>query len=135
MLTQAERRARLEQASYNVIRLRPADIEHDYLTDVPGRPWVPEVRDLVPPLDDEPDLAGAAARLYGPARYVFAIKGRAAERALAHAMAAAGKVVLACGPFRTTEVAWTESGVRVEDVPIAARGGSDPDLEVLARRL
>jgi tryptophanase len=140
-MTEAERAERLRAAHYNVLALDGADVELDLFTDVPRLAVLPEVRDAEvdvslggaygPALDD------AARELYGPARYVWAGRGRSVELAMASALIKKGSVVLGNGLFRTTQVAFRRAGADVELEPGGPHlaGSSDLDLKWLALRL
>jgi tryptophanase len=85
----------------------------------------------------EPDLEALAARIFGPFRYVFTLRGRAAERALMAGLGLPPFVALAHPLFRTTQSSLLAAGGRVEPVQLRVpQGGSaDVDLDWLARRL
>ncbi len=140
-LSASERAARIREAHYNVLALDGADVEVDLATDVPRLAVLPEVRDAVvdvslggaygPALDD------AARDLYGPARYVWAGRGRSVELAMAASLVHKGSVVLGNGLFRTTQVAFRRVGAEVELEPGGPHrpGSSDLDLRWLELRL
>src|SRR5262249_26800037 len=138
--SRADREALLEAAGFNVVNLDAADVEIDLHTDVPTRAFVEPVAaaGVEGTTHDtrEPDLAGAAEAVYGPARLVFTSKGRSAEHALVAALELKGSVVLTHGLWRTTERALLGAGNRVESVPRERETGTaNLDLAKLATRL
>ena len=136
-----ERQASLRRAHYNVLNLDGAEVEVDLFSDVPRRPTLAAVRDA----DVDVDLGGARApmldeagrAIYGPGRYVWAVRGRAVELAMASALITRGAVVLGNGMFRTTQHAIRHFGGEVELEPgsPSRAGSSDLDLTWLGLRL
>lgn len=131
----------LEAAGFNVLNLEPAEIELDLLSDVPRRAYIPEVQAAsaaaVEQEGAEPDLEALAARIYGPFRYVFTTRGRAAERALMAGLGLSQFVALAHPLFRTTQSSLLAAGGRIEPVQLQSMDGgrSDVALDWLERRL
>ena len=137
-MTEAERAARLAEAGYNIRNLATADVEYDFITDVPPAIVVPEVLERIEQLADAPPpLEGLATQLYGPARYVFCTKGRSAELALASALldARPGATVLTHRLFRTTRRSLEVNGARVIEQPSVTPGSADIDVAWLEDRL
>src|SRR5262245_22821203 len=95
---ESEREQELERAGWNVLNLDPRAIDIDLLTDGPLAPVAPiEERAAAAAAigrgdPDAEELAGLAEALFGPARYLFFTKGRAAELALSAALVPAGAV-------------------------------------------
>jgi tryptophanase len=134
---EAERLQIIERAGFNVLNLDRADIGIDLLTDVPVVSPISEAvasRDRPGAIPKSPPLDALAESLYGPARYVFLSKGRAAESALAQASGFGGKTILTHGLFRTCARAFTDRGARVE-ILSCAQGTSNLDLGGLEKRL
>jgi len=133
------REAALERAGWNVLNLDPRAVEIDLLTDVPREPApVVAERAAASPGDvDAAELASLAEALYGPARYLFTTKGRAAELALSAALAPRlrGAHVLTNGLFRTTQRSVEVRGAAVLVSPLAARGSSAIDLDWAGARM
>jgi tryptophanase len=142
--TSASRAALLERARFNTIELDANDIDVDLSTDVPRRAVLPGVRDAEIDVTlggaRAPALDEAALALYGagaPGRYVWGVRGRAVELAMAAALVHKGTVVLGNGLFRTTQLAFRRAGAEVELEPGSPSrpGSSDLDLKWLALRL
>ncbi|MBN1204117.1 MAG: hypothetical protein JXB05_04235 [Myxococcaceae bacterium] len=131
----------LEAAGFNVLNLEPTQIDVDLLSDVPRSAYVPEVRTAsvaaVERDGPEPDLEALASHLFGPFRYIFTTRGRAAERALMAGLGLSQFVALAHPLFRTTQSSLLAAGGRVEPVRLRSVEGGSTDLALdwLERRL
>jgi tryptophanase len=125
----------IAQAGYNVNNLLPEQIDLDLSTDVPMQSPLAEVR-AAADQGASVDLETTAKRLYGDWRFVFTMKGRSAELALARAVFRPGMTVLINGLFRTTQRSITTQGAKVEVMPATfqVQGTSDISLEWLAER-
>jgi tryptophanase len=134
-LSASDRARRLADAGYNIWRLEPSDVELDLSTDVPH--WSCAHTEEA---GRRPDLDGAAEAVFGPAHFIATQCGRAAEYALAMALAKRKApqrlTVLGHGLFITTERAFRLAGASIEIAPRASvEGVSDPDLSWLEERL
>ena len=135
-MSEAERRAALIEADYNLLRIPNARVPFDLFSDVPHRVLVPDADRGADEASPE-DICAALAPLTGDARLALATKGRSAESALVDALELAGPpVVLTHGLFATTQTALARRGAVLEDAPLAkAAGSADLDLDRLDERL
>lgn len=130
-MTEAERLECLRRAEFNVGALDPTEVVVDLTGDALPRPLLDEAD---PGARREPALAALAARIYGSAHYVFAHKGRSAERMLLPAVVKPGSVVVGHPLFFSTQRAFGMCQVRPEVAELARDGSSDLELDWLARR-
>lgn len=130
-LAVSSREASLTRAGFNVLNLLPSDVETDLLSDVPH-----SFREAFATTGGGPTLEELTERVYGPAQYIFTMKGRSAEAILASVITAPGKAVLTHGLFKTTERAVQQAGGRIELAPTRPHEGHcDLDLAWLEERL
>lgn len=139
--SERERAEHLDRCGHNVLYLDAAKLHVDFFTDVPPRAFFPEVAEGGGPAADPSELA---ERMYGPARYLLATKGRAAQIALAIAMGhdphhgggvlPASPTVVAPPLFMSSHHALGRIGARVEQAPTLP-GSADLDVAWLEHRL
>lgn len=123
----------IEEARYNILRLRKSQLLFDLLTDVPDEVQV-DFSAVHPPSIEE--LESEFAWLKPDARLAFCTRGRAAELALVEALSLREPVVLTNGLFPSTRNALTRANARIETCRYRRESGAaDVDIDFLRERL